>query len=95
MGPWVVIEHDRKDGPTFEAIVHVDRVGPWFGVQMRLDHGLGGWAHGLWCSTAYMLSHYYLVLYKVVLLFDHPSIFNILYMLSCYYVVLFPCCPVI
>jgi len=58
----------------------------------------GGWAHGLWCSTAYMSSHYYLVLYNVIPLFDHPIIwsswyFNVLYMLSCYYVVLFHVIP--
>jgi len=58
----------------------------------------GGWAHGLQCSTVYMSSHYYLVLYNVVLLFDCPVIwssqyFNVPYMLSRYYVVPFHVVP--
>jgi len=58
----------------------------------------GGWAHGLWCSTAYMLSHYYLVPYNVIPLFDHPVLwsswyFDILYISSYYYVVPFHVIP--
>jgi len=33
----------------------------------------GGWAHGLWCSTAYISSHYYLVPYNIVPLFNSMS----------------------
>jgi len=58
----------------------------------------GGWAHGLWCSTAYMSSHYYLVPYNDVPLFDRPVIwssryFDVPYMSSCYYVVPFHVVP--
>jgi len=57
-----------------EAIVHVDRVGPMVGVQMRLDHG---WWMGPWVMVQYsihVITNYYLVPYNVIPLFDHPVI---------------------
>jgi len=39
MGPWDVNKAWIEGWAHLEATVHMDRVGPMIGIQMRLDHG--------------------------------------------------------